>query len=62
VMNRFHYLKLGLAVLLCFVGVKMLLEHVYKLSTNQSLLIIASILFVSVIASLARSVVKKRSR
>ncbi len=61
VMNRFHYLKLGLAFLLSFVGVKMLLSYFYKLSTNHSLLIIASILAISVIASLIRSVVIKKS-
>ena len=61
VMNRFHYLKLGLAVLLSFVGVKMLMTHFYKLSTNHSLIIIASILAASVIASLFRSYILKRS-
>ena len=61
VMNRFHYLKLGLAVLLIFVGVKMLLTHFYKLGTNHSLIIIASILALSVIASLIRSFIQKSS-
>ncbi|MCX6242699.1 MAG: TerC/Alx family metal homeostasis membrane protein [Bacteroidetes bacterium] len=61
VMNRFHYLKLGLAVLLSFVGVKMLGTHFYKLSTNYSLLIIASILAFSIIASLIRSVIIEKS-
>ena len=61
VMNRFHYLKLGLAFLLSFVGVKMLISHYYKFSTNHSLLIIASILALSVISSLVRSIIQKRS-
>lgn len=61
VMNRFHYLKLGLAVLLSFVGVKMLLMHIYKLSTNQSLIIIASILTVSIIASILRNIFIKKT-
>ena len=61
VMNRFHYLKLGLAFLLGFVGVKMLLSHFIKLSTNHSLIVIASILAISVIASLIRSAVKNKS-
>jgi len=60
VMNRFHYLKLGLAFLLGFVGVKMLLASVYKLSTNHSLIIITLILGISVIGSLIRSVVIKK--
>jgi tellurite resistance protein TerC len=61
VMNRFHYLKLGLAFLLGFVGVKMLAVHLYKISTNYSLMIIASILALSMIASLVRSAIQKRS-
>ena len=61
VMNRFHYLKLGLAFLLGFVGVKMLILHFFKLSTNYSLMVIASILAISVIASLIRSVVINKS-
>ena len=55
VMNRFHYLKMGLAVLLSFVGVKMLLHELYKISTNASLIAIASILMVSIIASMIRN-------
>ncbi|MEI8006149.1 MAG: TerC/Alx family metal homeostasis membrane protein [Bacteroidota bacterium] len=60
VMNRFHYLKLGLAVLLCFVGVKMMIAEFVKLSTNRSLLIIAGILALSIIASQIRSVIKNQ--
>ena len=62
VMNRFHYLKFGLAALLTFVGVKMLAAHFYKLSTNYSLIAIGSILAFSVIASLLRSYVLKSSK
>ena len=62
VMNRFHYLKFGLALLLTFVGVKMLAVHFYKLSTNHSLIVIGSILAFSVIASLLRSFVLKTSK
>ena len=62
IMNRFHYLRMGLAALLTFVGMKMLLHDIFKISTNISLLIIASILVVSVIASQLRTVVRRRSR
>jgi tellurite resistance protein TerC len=61
VMNRFHYLKMGLAVLLTFVGVKMLVHDVFKISTNYSLLAIASILIISIIASLVHNA-RKRER
>ena len=62
IMNRFHYLKLGLAVLLTFVGVKMILHHFHwiHLTTQQSLLIIAVILGVSVLASLIRNAFQPR--
>ena len=52
VMDKFQYLKLGLAVVLTFVGFKMVLVDVYKIPVGISLGIIASILAVSVIASL----------
>ncbi len=60
IMNRFHYLKMGLAGLLTFVGVKMLLHDMFNISTNISLLVIASILFISIIASNLRNVIIKK--
>ena len=60
VMNRFSYLKLGLAVLLTFVGTKMLLHGVYKIPTNYSLLIILGILAVSVVISMLSTRMKKK--
>jgi tellurite resistance protein TerC len=51
VIHKFHYLKLGLAVVLTFVGVKMLLGSVYEIPILVSLLVIAVILAVSVVAS-----------
>jgi tellurite resistance protein TerC len=60
IMNRFHYLKIGLAGLLIFVGIKMLLHDVFKISTNISLLAIASILLVSIIASHLRTILLRK--
>jgi tellurite resistance protein TerC len=60
IMNRFHYLKMGLAGLLTFVGVKMLLHSVFKISTNVSLIVIASILVASILASNLRNMILKR--
>jgi tellurite resistance protein TerC len=55
IMDKFHYLKIGLGVVLSFVGVKMLLAHTpYKIDTLVSLGIIAVILAASVIASLMK--------
>lgn len=53
-MDRFHYLKLGLSAILTFVGVKMLLVDIYKIPVALSLGVIAAILTLSVIASLVR--------
>jgi tellurite resistance protein TerC len=56
VIDKFHYLKVGLAVLLAFIGAKMLAgEYAEKtgLTTSVSLIIILAILLVSILASLA---------
>ena len=51
VIHRFHYLKLGLSLVLIFVGAKMLLTDVYKLPIGLSLGVIALVLTIAVIAS-----------
>jgi hypothetical protein len=43
-MDRFHYLKAGLAFVLAFVGTKMLLTDVYSIPIGVSLAIIGAIL------------------
>ena len=54
-MDKFHYLKTGLGVVLTFVGVKMLLGHTaYKIDTVISLGVIVAILTTAVVASLLR--------
>jgi tellurite resistance protein TerC len=53
VMDKFHYLKIGLGVVLTFVGVKMLLGHTeWKIDTHLSLGVIVVILTGSIVASL----------
>jgi tellurite resistance protein TerC len=55
VMDKFHYLKIGLGVVLTFVGVKMLLAHSpWKLDTLVSLGVIVLVLAVSIVLSLLR--------
>ena len=49
---RFAYLQQGLAVILAFVGVKMILQRWYHIETWASLTFIAVVLAVSIIASL----------
>ena len=51
-MDKFHYLKFGLALVLMFVGAKMLLAGVYKIPIWASLAVIAALLVGSVVASL----------
>ena len=51
--DRFHRLKTGLAVVLAFVGVKMCIAEWIKIPVQYSLLVIAAVLSGSVIASLA---------
>jgi tellurite resistance protein TerC len=56
VIDKFHYLKVGLAVLLAFIGAKMLAgDYAEKigLTTSVSLIIILAILLASILASLA---------
>jgi tellurite resistance protein TerC len=54
ILDKFHYLKIGLGVVLAFVGVKMLLSHTpWKIDTAVSLGVIVGVLVTSVLASLA---------
>lgn len=54
VMQRFHLLHYGLAAILIFVGLKMLVAEFYKLPTIVALGVVAAILVISVIGSLLR--------
>jgi tellurite resistance protein TerC len=53
-MGRFHYLATGLAVILLFIGAKMVLTSLIKVPPLVSLAVIASVLTISVLASLLR--------
>jgi tellurite resistance protein TerC len=55
VVGKFHYLKLGLSVVLAFVGAKMLLSEIYPIPITISLLVIAATLATAVGASLVRT-------
>ncbi len=52
VMGRFHHLKTGLALILAFVGVKMLLLDIVRIPIGASLGVIAGILAAAIGASL----------
>jgi tellurite resistance protein TerC len=51
VIQRFHYLKVGLSIVLMFVGVKMLVADIYKIPIGASLAIILLVLGASTAAS-----------
>lgn len=50
--DKFHYLKYGLGLVLAFVGAKMVLSDVYKIPIAASLGVVGSLLALSVILSL----------
>jgi tellurite resistance protein TerC len=51
IMGLFRFLKVGLSVILVFIGVKMLIEHWVKITTGTSLLVIGAVLTTSVLMS-----------
>ncbi len=53
-MERFHYLKIGLIVLLLFIGTKMILSDIYHIPTVTSLIIVFIILVTVIVGSLLR--------
>lgn len=52
VVDKFRYLKLGLSLVLIFIGAKMLVDHFYAMPIIVSLGVVAAILITSVLASL----------
>lgn len=54
VLNRFHYLKVGLGLVLAFVGMKMLLSDLYAMPIGVSLAVVAALIGGAVVASLLR--------
>jgi len=59
-MEIFHYLHYGLSIVLIFIGTKMLLSHYFEIPTVIALGVVAGVLLISVLASLAHP--KKSSR
>lgn len=51
-MHMFSKLKYGLAIILAFIGIKMLINPFYHISSPHSLIVVGSVLILSVIASL----------
>jgi len=52
IMDLFHYLHYGLSVILIFIGVKIIIQRVYDIDINISLMVVAGILVLSVLVSI----------
>lgn len=50
--EKFRYLKIGLSVLLVFIGVKMLIHDYFQIATMHSLIIVLGILVISIVLSI----------
>ena len=55
IIDRFHYLPIGLAFILAFVGTKMLIIDFYKIPIHYSLVVIITILVMSISFSMYRT-------
>src|SRR3954469_14693172 len=56
----FRYLKIGLSIVLCFIGLKMLIGKWVHIETKLSLIIVASIILTSILMSVAAAKVHNR--
>ncbi len=61
IMRLFCFLHYGLAGVLMFVGLKMLLSNVYEIPTLPSLAVVSGILAISIMVSLFRSASRPKS-
>jgi len=52
--HEFHYLKYGLAVILIFIGLKMIISEYYKIPLVTALMFIVLVILLSVLASLVK--------
>jgi tellurite resistance protein TerC len=56
----FRYLKAGLSIVLCFIGMKMLISKWVHIETKLSLIIIASIILTAILMSIAAGKIEAR--
>jgi tellurite resistance protein TerC len=54
IIHKFHYLKIGLSMILIFIGMKMLIIDIYKIPVAYSLGVIGIVLTASVVLSVLR--------
>jgi tellurite resistance protein TerC len=60
--DYFQFLKYGLALVLAFIGAKMILAHWVKISTDTSLAVVLGVIFASIIISVLHAWKQKRPR
>jgi tellurite resistance protein TerC len=53
--SKFHYLQPALAIILLFIGGKMVIDHFYDISVVISLAVVIGVLMIAVVASLIRA-------
>jgi tellurite resistance protein TerC len=58
IIDLFRYLKIGLSLVLIFVGVKMMVIDIYEIPIYVSLAVVAGILALSILASI---MIKKKN-
>jgi tellurite resistance protein TerC len=58
-MEVFQFLHYGLSVVLIFIGTKMLISQYYKMPTGLALAVVAAVLLISVLASIAHPKIEK---
>lgn len=59
IIDKFHYLKVGLSMILIFIGFKMVIVDLFKIPIGYSLAVIALILVVSIVYSILKPKPKK---
>ena len=60
-MEMFHYLHYGLSLILVFIGAKMLVSNYYQIPTHVALIVVAALLALSIVLSLAFPAKKDRT-
>ena len=53
-LQKLHYLKLGLVIILFYIGIKIMISHYHQIETMTSLIIISAILIISIAMSLRK--------
>lgn len=61
-MPKFRYLKPGIALVLAFVGVKLMIQGIYKIPVGWSLTVVGGIMALSIVASIVEDKLSRRHK